>query len=75
MFTFTEECWVQVEDAAGGILYSDLNYAGSTLELTGGGPFEVQLGYAPGVELEFNGETVALNPYTRNNVAKFVLGQ
>ena len=75
VFTFTAECWVRVEDPAGGDLYSDLNRAGSTLELTGGGPFRIRLGYAPGVELEFNGETVALNPYTRNNVANLVLGQ
>ena len=38
VFTFTAECWVRVEDPAGGDLYSDLNRAGSTLELTGGGP-------------------------------------
>jgi cytoskeleton protein RodZ len=75
VFTFTQECWVRVEDPAGGDLYSDLNRAGSTLELTGGGPFRIRLGYAPGVELEFNGEPVALNPYTRNNVANLVLGQ
>jgi cytoskeleton protein RodZ len=75
VFTFTEDCWVQVYDAAGGELYSDLNRAGGTLELTGGGPFRILLGYAPGVELEFNGEPVALNPYTRKNLAKLVLGQ
>ena len=74
-FTFSDECWVEVKSATGENLYSDLNRAGRTLILTGSGPFRILLGYAPGVTLEFNGEPVPLDRYTRNNVANLVLGQ
>ncbi|NOX52804.1 MAG: DUF4115 domain-containing protein [Gammaproteobacteria bacterium] len=49
--------------------------AGQSVEFIGQGPFRVLLGYAPGAILQFNYETVALTPHTRNNVAKLVLGQ
>jgi len=72
---FTDDCWVEVKTLDGESLYSNLNRAGATLELTGRAPFRVLLGYAPGVSLEFNGEPVALSRYSRNNVANLVLGQ
>ena len=56
-------------------LYTNLNRAGRTLVLQGAGPFRILLGYAPGVELSFNGEAVAVERYTRNNVANLVLGE
>ena len=72
---FNEDCWVEVRSLDGENLYSDLNRAGQTLELTGRAPFRVLLGYAPGVSLEFNGEAVPLTRHSRNNVASLVLGQ
>ncbi len=74
-FRFTEECWVEVKSNTGRNLYSDLSRAGQTLRLTGEGPFRILLGYAPGVRLAYNDESVALGPHTRNNVATLVLGQ
>ena len=74
-FAFTEDCWVEVRNATGRNLYSDLSRAGSSLALVGGGPFRILLGYAPGVTVTFNGEQVPLAPHTRNNVASLVLGQ
>ena len=66
---------MEVKDASGRNLYSDLNRANTTLNLVGQSPFRVVLGYAPGVELYFNGEAIALAPHTRNNVASIMLGQ
>ncbi|MCZ6459658.1 MAG: DUF4115 domain-containing protein [Gammaproteobacteria bacterium] len=74
-FRFTEECWVEIKSNTGRNLYSDLSRAGQTLRLTGEGPFRILLGYAPGVRLAYNDESVALGPHTRNNVATLVLGQ
>ena len=45
------------------------------LRLVGQGPFRILLGYAPGVQMQYNGETVSLLAHTRNNVASLVLGQ
>ena len=72
---FSADCWVEVRNASGRVLYSNLNSAGATLELVGQGPFRIMLGYAPGVTLTFDGEPVPLAPHTRNNVATLVLGQ
>ncbi len=74
-FSFTDECWVEIRNAAGAKLYSDLGRADSRLDLVGQGPFRILLGYAPGAQLSFNGEAVALAPHTRDNVATLVLGQ
>lgn len=74
-FVFSEDCWVEVKSAEGENLYSDLNRTGRTLVLTGRAPFRVLLGYAPGVSLSFNGDPVALERYSRNNVANLVLGE
>ena len=72
---FREDCWVEVRDAAGRNIHSDLSRSGDVLQLSGQAPFSIRLGYAPGVELRFNDEPVALAPHTRNNVASLVLGQ
>lgn len=74
-FSFTEDCWVEVRSATGARLYSELSRGGSELVLVGEGPFRILLGYAPGAELAFNGETLPLAPHTRDNVATLVLGQ
>ncbi len=72
---FDEDCWVEIKDMADTELFADLGRSGQTLEFIGAAPFRLLLGYAPGVELIFNGEPVALAPHTRNNVAGLVVGQ
>ena len=74
-FSFTQDCWVEIKDAQGGSVYSDLSKSGETLELVGHPPFHILLGNAPAVTLAFNGERIALSPHTRNNVGTLVLGQ
>ena len=74
LFSFGEDCWVEVQDGNGELIYGDLSRAGSTLEVSGIPPLRVLLGYAHGVSLMHNGSRVALAPHTRNNVASFVLG-
>ncbi|MGI9327252.1 MAG: helix-turn-helix domain-containing protein [Pseudomonadales bacterium] len=74
-FSFVADCWVEVRNGEDQVLYSDLGQSNKQLELTGQGPFRILLGYAPGVQLAFNGENVVLTPHTRNDVARLVLGQ
>ncbi len=74
-FQFTEDCWVEIKNTDGANLYSDLSRAGQDLRLVGQGPFRILLGYAPGVQMQYNGEVVSLLAHTRNNVASLVLGQ
>ena len=74
-FAFTEECWVEIKNTAGATLYGDLGRDGVVWEFVGEGPFQLLLGYSPGVTLRFNTEQISLVPHTRNNVARLVLGQ
>ena len=74
-FEFTEDCWVEIYNTDGRSLYQDLSQRRQSLRLVGRGPFQIQLGYAPGVTLEYNGEPVPLAPHTRNTVASLVVGQ
>ena len=74
-FEFSEECWVEIKDMDGDFLYADLGRPNQALRLVGEGPFDIKLGYAPGVVLLFNGMSVPLAPHTRDYVATLVLGR
>jgi cytoskeleton protein RodZ len=63
-FAFSDECWVEIEDADGDAIYGDLNRAGDELVVTGVAPFEVLFGKAPAVTMLFNGEKFDLAPHT-----------
>ncbi|MBZ2189510.1 DUF4115 domain-containing protein [Alcanivorax sp. JB21] len=59
--SFSAECWVEVNDAAGERLFQGKRDAGGTLSLRGEAPFSVTLGNAAAVaRLQFNGETMSL---------------
>ena len=74
-FVFSETCWVEVKDLDGGYLYADIGEPNEKLTLVGEGPFDVKLGYVPGVVLRFNGAPVPLAAHTRDHVASLVLGR
>lgn len=60
---FTEQCWVEVEDAEQGRIYNDLNREGDVLTLYGSAPFKLLLGKATAVEMIYNGRPFNLDPY------------
>ncbi|WP_028240022.1 RodZ domain-containing protein [Stutzerimonas azotifigens] len=72
---FTADCWVRIVDASGEVLLGRLVRQGASHAVTGQPPLDVHLGYAPGVQMSFNGEPVNLTQYTRGQTARFKLGQ
>lgn len=73
---FVEESWVKVVDGSGAILVMTQEPAGARLLLNGQPPFSLILGNAPGVTVDYRGESVPvtdINPQTR--AARFVVGQ
>jgi len=75
-FQFSDDCWVEVEDAEGVAIYGDLNRGGDALRITGVAPYSILLGKAPGVTLQFNGESVDVARYTTSDdTAKVRLGR
>lgn len=67
--------WVEVRDANRRRVLYDLLDPGSTRSVEGLAPFEVLLGYGPGVTVEFNGRLVDHSRYTRQDVARFRVGE
>ena len=59
--SFSQECWVEVSDAAGERLFQGQRNAGQSLSLRGEAPFRVTLGNAAAVtRMQFNGENIPL---------------
>lgn len=64
---FKGQSWVRVSDADGTSLMNGLISAGTRRRFDGKPPFEVFIGNAPAVGVEFDGKPVDLAPYTRDN--------
>jgi cytoskeleton protein RodZ len=72
---FTANCWAQLTDVNGKVLFSALKRAGETLELAGKPPLELRLGFARGAQVSYNGQVVDVAPYTSGETARMKLGQ
>ncbi len=75
LLRFSSDCWVEIRDAEGRGIVSDLGREGQTFEVHGQGPFRMLLGYARGVLLTYNGEPIGLAPHIRNDIASLVVGR
>jgi len=73
VFRTEGEAWVEVKDAAGRLLISSLNPAGTERTLRGQPPFEIVVGNASSVRMTYDGKPVDLRPHTRVEVARFTL--
>jgi len=73
-FKLNRDSWIEVYDSGHNTLYKQLAKSGEELTLTGISPFSILLGYAPGVEVKFNGELFDPEPYTNAGIARFMLG-
>ena len=70
---FQQESWVEVKQADGRILLSQMNRGGSEQEVGGTPPFDVVIGNAPSVRLFYNGQSVDLRPHYKVDVARLIL--
>jgi cytoskeleton protein RodZ len=67
------ESWIEVKDAAGRVLVSALNPAGSERVVEGRPPFALIIGNAQHVKVSYNDEPVDLQPHIKVEVARFSL--
>ncbi|WP_085634019.1 MULTISPECIES: RodZ family helix-turn-helix domain-containing protein [unclassified Pseudomonas] len=72
---FTADCWTQVTDGSGKVLFSGLKRKGDSLSVAGKPPFAVRLGYARGAQVSYNGQAVDVAPFTSGETARLKLGQ
>lgn len=73
--TFIADCWTQLTDGNGKVLFSGLKRKGDTLDQGGKPPLTLRLGYARGAQVAYNGQPVDVAPFTSGETARLKLGQ
>jgi cytoskeleton protein RodZ len=72
--SFREDSWAEIRDAQGNRIMHRLGRAGEERSVTGVAPFEVVLGFTPGVDLQYNGEPYDLSRYKNRRLVRFSVG-
>jgi cytoskeleton protein RodZ len=73
IFSFDGSSWVEVKDAAGHTIFSQMNAKGTTQVVEGRPPFQLVVGNASQVRLQYKDQPVDLRPHTRVEVARLTL--
>ncbi|MCS3431981.1 cytoskeleton protein RodZ [Klebsiella sp. BIGb0407] len=72
--TFSNDCWLEVSDAAGKKLFSGLKRKGETLDLAGHSSYTLKIGAPAAVQIQFQGKPVDMSRFIRTNqVARFTV--
>ncbi|MBF8006209.1 helix-turn-helix domain-containing protein [Pseudomonas brenneri] len=73
--TYVADCWTQVTDGNGKVLFSALKRKGDTLDQVGKPPLTLRLGFARGAQVAYNGQPVDVAPFTSGETARLKLEQ
>ena len=73
VISYEKSCWTDIRDASGKKLVYKTIPAGQTITLEGKTPFTLFFGFAVGVDLKFNGESIDLKQHTRGVFARLTL--
>lgn len=73
VFIFQDKSWVEVMDATHKVIYSAENLPGTRQSVSGKAPFQIVIGNAAKVELQYDDRQIDLKPYTRAEVARLTL--
>lgn len=71
--SFEERSWVEIKDAQGRLLLSQINQPGSRQSVKGTPPYDVTLGNPRAVSIQFKGVALDVRPYTDHDTARFTL--
>ncbi|CAI8718302.1 MULTISPECIES: RodZ domain-containing protein [Pseudomonas] len=72
---FSADCWAQVTDGRGKVLFSGLKHKGDNVTVSGKPPLAVRLGVARAAQVSYNGQPVDIAPFTSGETARLKLGQ
>ncbi|HEX4940544.1 MAG TPA: RodZ domain-containing protein [Candidatus Kapabacteria bacterium] len=72
---FSGDCWVEVRDVRGKMVFSSLKRAGDDVTLNVAVPVSVKLGNGDVVAVTFNGEPVAFSTTASRKVIRLTLGE
>jgi cytoskeleton protein RodZ len=73
--SFSGDCWLQVTDARGKVVFSGVKRKGETLDVTGVPPLQVHLGNAAAATLSYNGKPVERGNVGAAGTARLKLGE
>jgi cytoskeleton protein RodZ len=73
VFVFQDKSWVEVTDATQKVVFSGESTAGTRQAVSGKPPFQIVIGNAAKVELQYDDRQIDLKPYTRAEVARLTL--
>lgn len=73
VFTFGDKSWVEVKDATQRVLLSSENPAGTRQVVSGKPPFQVVVGNAAKVEVQYGDRQIDLKPHIRAEVARLTI--
>lgn len=74
VLTFASECWVEIVDTRGDVLFTDMKRAGESLSLRGKAPFNVMLGDVRSASIVLNGKPVLISPNGNRKALRFQVG-
>jgi cytoskeleton protein RodZ len=72
-FIISQDSWIEVIDAADRRLIYQLARAGEVSTVSGVAPFNIHLGYLPGVDILLNGEPYSLSRFGNRRSVRFDL--
>lgn len=75
VFTFTEDCWMNLVDATGEAIAYGIKSAGRVMPVSGIPPFEVKLGAPQAVSLTVAGEPYDMSAFPAGRTATFTIGE
>ncbi|MBL8472812.1 MAG: helix-turn-helix domain-containing protein [Rhodocyclaceae bacterium] len=70
-FEFATDTWLEIKDADGRTLVSQVRPGGSKFSVDGKAPLALVVGHAGSVQLRVDGQTFDLQPHTKVDVARF----
>lgn len=71
--SFTDDCWVKIEDATGEVIFAQLQTKEDNLQIFGRAPFKVMLGNARVASVSLNGEAVNIDVPAGKNTMRVTL--
>lgn len=73
VFTFKEDCWVEIIDASGEAIAYGVKKAGRVMGIEGVPPFNIKLGAPQVVSIVYDGEEVDMSGFSGRQIGKLVL--
>ena len=73
IFIFEDKAWVEVKDATQKVIFAQNNAAGTRQLVVGKPPFDLVVGNASGVQLQYEDKMIDLRPHTKVEVARLTV--